>query len=288
MSVPLFRRDQLLADLAQAPTQPIVAFVDIDPVTAKELLDRNTRNRGLSPTTVNTYARDMAAGAWKTTGDGIKFAADGTLLDGQHRLAAIVKANVPVGMFVFRNIETDAQDAMDTGRKRSAADALGLAGETHASHLAATTRHVLTYEKGDLSQLGQYAVTTAEIQDCLLRNPDIRSAVAFTKGMARKIDSLPAIVAFAYWRVALIDRTAAAEFFAGAASGVGLADGDPRLALTKRLAEARRNRERLPHEAHVSMIFRAWNAWRANRPLHALRLKSPGPSGGLVPTPIPR
>ena len=46
--------------------------------------------------TVTAYAEDMAAGRWKENGETIKFDSEGRLIDGQHRLAAVVKANTPI------------------------------------------------------------------------------------------------------------------------------------------------------------------------------------------------
>jgi hypothetical protein len=68
----------------------------------------------------------MRAGNWKLTHQGIAFNCDGTLLDGQHRLAAIVKSGKDIQMLVARGVETENQVAMDDHAKRSAGDALSL------------------------------------------------------------------------------------------------------------------------------------------------------------------
>lgn len=57
----------------------------VTPELAAEWLNHNTRNREKRPKRIAAYARDMAAGRWRRSGEAIKFAPDGTLLDGQNR-----------------------------------------------------------------------------------------------------------------------------------------------------------------------------------------------------------
>lgn len=81
------------------------SVIKVTPILAKAWLEQNKSNRSLRPQRVNQYARDMKAGKWNLTGQGITFAEDGSLLDGQHRLNAIVVANVSVYMLVVFDAE---------------------------------------------------------------------------------------------------------------------------------------------------------------------------------------
>lgn len=99
----------------------------ITPKQAEKYLQFNTSNRTLRKTLVNTYAKDMASGNWKLTHQGVAFNCDGTLLDGQHRLAAIVQSGVAVQMLVARGVDSRSQLVMDDHAKRNAGDALSLA-----------------------------------------------------------------------------------------------------------------------------------------------------------------
>ena len=72
----------------------------VTPKIAKEWLefsekDEEFRNRKLDEARVKQYTSDMKAGRWQSeTGENIKFAPDGVLIDGQHRLHSIIRANV--------------------------------------------------------------------------------------------------------------------------------------------------------------------------------------------------
>ena len=79
----------------------------ITPEIATEYLKANTKNyRGkLSRAKVIQYAEDMKAGRWELNGEAIEFNEDGVLVNGQHRLAAIVYAKIPIQMAVIRGVK---------------------------------------------------------------------------------------------------------------------------------------------------------------------------------------
>lgn len=82
----------------------------ITPKMAEEYLKSNSANyRNLSTAKVNSYADDMKSGNWQENGEGIVFAENGLLKDGQHRLNAIIKSGVTVPMLVVRGIANDVQ-----------------------------------------------------------------------------------------------------------------------------------------------------------------------------------
>lgn len=100
----------------------------ITPLMAKSMLSNNKSNRAVSKQDVLRYSRDMKAGKWMLTHQGILVGKDGALIDGQHRLMAIVKSGVTVKMPVTydESITTPLELPMDTGRKRSAFVSLGI------------------------------------------------------------------------------------------------------------------------------------------------------------------
>ncbi len=98
----------------------------ITPEIAKVWLANNTGNRKIRKSRVEVYALAMARGEWQITHQGIAFDTDGRLLDGQHRLEAIVQYGRPVEMMVTRNIPSDGFHIMDMGMTRSHADVLGI------------------------------------------------------------------------------------------------------------------------------------------------------------------
>lgn len=101
-----------------------VKIETITPEIAESYLKRNTNNyRSIDSWTVKMYADDMAAGRWQFNGESIRFSKSGELIDGQHRLKAIVKAKVPVKMLVVRDVD-DEVSIYDVGKGRTSAQIL--------------------------------------------------------------------------------------------------------------------------------------------------------------------
>ena len=97
----------------------------ITPEYALELLSDNIGNRKVKEQVVARYVKDMLAGCWKEdTGELIKIAQDGTILDGQHRLLAIVKSGVEISLHIATGLSNDIFSVIDTGTLRDANDTL--------------------------------------------------------------------------------------------------------------------------------------------------------------------
>lgn len=102
--------------------------VAVTPLMAEEWLKMNTlgehSNRKFRATHANTFAQEMRAGQWRLTHQGIAFGTSGRLLDGQHRLTAIIESQTTQPMLVFINAPEDTFDNFDRGASRNMADVL--------------------------------------------------------------------------------------------------------------------------------------------------------------------
>jgi hypothetical protein len=148
---------------------PYSVIMEVAPELAAQWLEGNTHNRPLRQPLVDRLARDIKAGQWRLTHQGIAFDTDGVLIDGQHRLWAIVLAVMPVQLRVFFNEPIDNMKAVDTGLARSNYDVLhlsGEAGEITVNHLA-TLRAMLA---GDSSHLPK--LTISEEQEWMTKHAD--------------------------------------------------------------------------------------------------------------------
>lgn len=119
----------------------------ITPADAKRYLLSNRGNRNIRQRHVENLARDMATGAWVTNGDAIRFNCDGQLLDGQHRLSAIIKADRAIESVVIRGLDKTARLTMDAGAKRHAGDQLQFFGVKNAAKVASVCRYAISARK---------------------------------------------------------------------------------------------------------------------------------------------
>lgn len=143
----------------------------ISPYIARQWLDANMRNRKLNRRLVERLAADITLNNWRITGEAIKFAPDGTLLDGQHRLAACIKADKPITSLVIYGIPADNQDVMDAGKSRSPSDVLTLHGHKNTSALTTAYRLLINERKGNVLIGGASYATTAEIMAASRKHP---------------------------------------------------------------------------------------------------------------------
>jgi len=127
--------------------------ITITPEMAKNVLETaNKNNRTISQNEVNMLALEMKMGRFKDNGDTIKFDTNDNLIDGQHRLMAIVKSGIPlIDAIVVYGIDPDAVDTIDSGRKRSVSDKAKFRGMSMSRNLASVVRSRVQYLMGDLS-----------------------------------------------------------------------------------------------------------------------------------------
>jgi hypothetical protein len=125
----------------------------ITPEYAIEVLEtKNPRNRTVSEGIVQAYATDIKNKKWLTTHQGIAFDEKGNLIDGQHRLWAVVFANQEVEMNVTRDIpmktvrngiEVYTMDTIDRNRPRTMGQQMSLChGIANPNNMAAACRAI--------------------------------------------------------------------------------------------------------------------------------------------------
>ena len=104
-------------------------IVTITPTDAARILaENNLNNRKINQANVRKYADDMLLGKFELNGDTIRFYADGTLADGQHRLMACVLSGVPFKTYVVKGLEKKVLPTIDCGKPRNMVETLNMIG----------------------------------------------------------------------------------------------------------------------------------------------------------------
>lgn len=255
--------------------KPTSSFVSITPEIAQRWLGRNNANRNFKPRKIEAYARDMAAGAWKLTGEAIKFDRNGNLIDGQNRLMAVRKSGATVCMLVIRGLDPEAQAVMDSGAGRTASDNLHMSGHKNAVLLASATRLVLRYQNGGESWT--FDPSRSDIYAEIERNPELQLCADLAARTTRFLDITGAMIGFTSWLICQgAGYEAAEEFWTSTTNMVGLANGDARIAMVKAFSEARRNHKSYGPQYQASAIIRCFNAWAQGRTIKQVKFVAPG------------
>lgn len=111
--------------------------VTITPEMASEILSKNTGNRNIRQQYVESIAALMKNHKWKLSPQGITIGESGNLLDGQHRLSAVVLANTPIDFIVFTDVNDSVMDVLDSGAKRTIGDQFTRHGICNGHNIAA-------------------------------------------------------------------------------------------------------------------------------------------------------
>lgn len=155
----------------------------ITPQWAKRILEtRNPHNRRISEVFVSKMARDIANGAFVATHQGIAFNESGDLLDGQHRLAAVVMANKPItipvttgvpAMYKVNGSSINTFELIDGGKPRAVGQMLQMAGFANGNKIAAAVKAAVLLCSGRQANVG---LSTAQTHKAMMYFGDSVSA----------------------------------------------------------------------------------------------------------------
>lgn len=250
----------------------------VTPVMAEAWLKTlNTHNRPINVSKVLQFAMDMEAGRWGRTSVPIIFALSGWLMDGQHRLEAVVLSGCAQTFVVVRNEPDEAQAVIDLGSSRTPTDQLHVFDITVSKSVAAAIRVYIEWQRGMLFGDARRARTsTPTIVAWAQANPVKVEALARLESVVRAVPATRSVVMAVALRLQEIDYDDAVSFMRSVASGANLAPGSPRLALSRRLFKARTERTALTTRDIIGMFVVAWNADREGRTM----VKIQRPAGG--------
>ena len=121
--------NDLLAAAGLAPREVFpegvkVRFLIIGPAEAQALLVSNVGNRNVRQHRVSYYARQIAAGKWMLSHQGLAFSTDGVGIDLQHRLLGVIEAGKEAVFMVTEGLSPEAFNVIDDAERRSTADRL--------------------------------------------------------------------------------------------------------------------------------------------------------------------
>jgi len=246
---------------------------------ARKILRANSHNRNLRRMQVDNFAAMLKNGEWVLNGESIKLGVDGTLLDGQHRLEAVLAANTSMRTVVVRQLPVEAQDTVDTGRKRRLADLLAIEGHKDAHGLAAAINMLHPYRTGkrmDSSRTG--APTPKQALQLLKEAPGLPDSVRVARKLSNDIGGPLGIFAALHSVFRDVDPAATDEFFARLEDGLELKKGDPVWRLRRSITHTRRDRHYSQTPYYMAaLIIKAFNYRRAGKTVELLAFKSGEP-----------
>ena len=241
-----------------------VEWTRVTPEVAQHWLTFNHANRHIVLGKLHQFQTDMERGAWLNDGAPIRFAPN-KLLDGQHRLTALIQVGLTLPMVVIYGLEDETQVNMDTGRGRSPVDVLTIEGLSRweAVVFGTAVHPLISHERGlPLSTSVRYI--NRDARNFYLENID---AVQRTLRVLGTVPRHPTPLTFAraatcHFLFSQKDPETADLFFSRLYEGEGITKTQPVYHLRNRLLnDAMTKVRRSPFEEYFAII-RAWNATR--------------------------
>lgn len=250
------------------PRQFDASKIKITPEHARELLLLNKGNRPLVSHHVKRLTQEMKEGRWKFNGDPIRISVSNRLLDGQHKLHAIVMSNTTQEILLVRGLPDDVFDTIDVGRKRTGSDIFAIMGEKNTSQLTSALNILTNFaEHGMNNRRVSYPVTVLE--DTLDQHPTIRHSISFLANYKGRL--MPQSCAAAlHYLFTQKDALLADSFFEALTSGANLSQGDPVFLLRERLIANCAARQKYDVTYIMAISVKAWNAMRTKKSLRVL------------------
>ena len=171
---------------------------EVLPRDAERFLSERAPNRNMSEGVVQKFAEDMTAGRWRLTGIPVVFNEKNQLIDGQHRMAAVIKANKGVTLTLCYGVEDpEAQRNIDTGRPRPTGQILTMfCGMKNANRTVSVLRHIRQL-RADSAGLPPPMSVDAALED-LEASPGTRWVMSTQyAGLGSRRSTAPILAAFA-------------------------------------------------------------------------------------------
>ena len=172
--------------------QTVTEVQTVTPLMAAKWLDQtNTKNRRLSDPRVSNLAKEITSGNWHFNHQGIAFYSNGVLADGQHRLAAIVRANTPIKILVTKGLPVESGLGIDNHRPRSVGDIIKVAElSTEVKVIRAmygvVGKTTIALPPTEMVRLGdiakdaiQFALSAVKGNKKVVTKPPVKAAIAF-------------------------------------------------------------------------------------------------------------
>lgn len=262
---------------------PQLETMILTPELATALLEHNGLNRPLSQPHVNRIAKQIAEGKWKFNGETIKIADTNDVLDGQHRLWAVIEAKTPIETILVRGIKKEAFATIDTLRKpRSGGDTIALGGQARYRNIVAAALTWMTHwQRKHLENMRapQNRVENSDVELAFADNPGIVRAVERAIVLRRLAN--PGVMAFIYYTFTNRNPELAERMMATLEDPSGVSVSDPFFRLRSYFtADHHKKKDPL---VTIALAIKAANAAHQGMKLSTLSFRTQGKNPETFP-----
>jgi hypothetical protein len=255
-----------------------VKLQSVTPDMAAALLANNGHNRKLNSNRVNGLVAAMRSGEWQLNGETVIVSDTGKLMDGQHRLKAVIAFGRPVDLLIAYGANEDAFHTIDTGKGRSPGDILSMSDIRNPTACAAVAKLVWQI----IHRVPMMTTAPASyLLKVMERFPAIQKWAIETNGKGANtiLPQASLITALVYLEDIAKKPASAIDFYEGVTVGANLSEGSSVLALRNRIINARSSGQRLGADWAWPITAKALSYFEAGQKVTKLRyVQSRGPA----------
>ena len=246
---------------------------EITPTVANEMLKRNINNRKPSESHIGFLSKEMSAGNWKFDGQPLRFSDNGGLLDGQHRLHAVIKSKTTQKFLVLTGINSDAFHVMDTGKIRTGGDVFGINGVQSSTVCAAAVKIIMSHKRGQNAGFGDAKISNSDLWAFFKENSSVEDLVRTSHSLYLEFNRVLPLTTIVAFRFLMSEKNVldSDNFWRSVCSGLALEKESPERVLRQKLIADKVSKSTLPFREKKAIIFKAWNAYRAKKSVKVLR-----------------
>lgn len=240
----------------------------ITPVVATEMLKKNLNNRKVSEKHVNFLAQEMRNGNWLFDGQPLRFDENNVLIDGQHRLNAIIRSKTSQNILIITGLKKDSFKVMDTGKNRNAADVLSINGEIYYAQISSCARFIIKLKGGNSAGGTRMSNTSnTSIIQWLENNRIIVDHIRMSDKLKKEFSGVlsQTYIASFLFLFAQKDAIKSEDFMRKLCTGLDLTEKDPIFTLRKTLIKDKMAKASLPTKDKQALIIKGWNAYRLGK-----------------------
>lgn len=231
----------------------------IDAALAARYLRLNLAGRRVVKSHVEALARDIRRGRWMANGQPICFSASGLLINGQHRLLAVIAAQGRIEVPVVRGLPEGAYATYDTQPRRPIRSE-GREGHFGDQALAVAMANLLWRLERKTPAIRSKRAAATEIHEILDQNPRLLELRGFARKMVEYGRS--SVMGYGAYVIERDDPRLAPAFLQALATGANLPPGHPILVLRRSLQKLRR--DNAPQADQLSALLGGWRHYKAH------------------------
>jgi hypothetical protein len=252
-----------------------VEVIEFTPELSTEVMQKqNLHNRHVKMAVVTKYMEAMRRGEWDAeNGETIKIDRKGTLMDGQHRLQAIIDLGKAQKLAVIFNVSSNCQKVIDNGSARTLSDYLTIQGKDYTQ---ATSTALKLLIMNDRKFIGSDKFTNAFYINSLPKYPNLESTVSSIISLSNKYgrhqqlisDSILSFISYAGSR---INKSKSDAFVKKLITNEEIEQGSPISLLISLLIKDLRQIKHYNRHIKLALIIKAFNAYMDNLSIKQLR-----------------